>query len=156
MRIEYDITKNTALFEQLKALSVDQLMEAGRPAERYLMETCEREMRDSFVVNLGGVANSKQFGQCLGVLTENPRTRSDLGNMLAQRSRERGLRAMACVVYVEERMGNDNRYMVSLRSIGEHEDTTKISRLFGGGGHLNASGFNITKDEFNRQWKVTQ
>jgi nanoRNase/pAp phosphatase (c-di-AMP/oligoRNAs hydrolase) len=42
---------------------------------------------------------------------------------------------------------------VSLRSLGS-EDTTVISRRFGGGGHVNASSFNIEIDVY-ATWKRT-
>lgn len=48
--------------------------------------------------------------------------------------------------YKEEGLSED-KYKVSLRSIGK-EDTTIISAQFGGGGHLNASGFTISKKDF--------
>jgi nanoRNase/pAp phosphatase (c-di-AMP/oligoRNAs hydrolase) len=49
-------------------------------------------------------------------------------------------------------MKDQSRYKISLRSIGE-EDTTVISKSFGGGGHKNASGFTIDRNIFE-SWKV--
>lgn len=49
-------------------------------------------------------------------------------------------------------MRDETKLKCSLRSTGS-EDTTTISKAFGGGGHLNASSFVITASEFN-DWKA--
>ena len=45
----------------------------------------------------------------------------------------------------------DTSYKVSLRSI-EEEDTTVVSKRFGGGGHKNASSFMLAKEQW-AEWK---
>ena len=63
---------------------------------------------------------------------------------------QQGLSAAGAVVYEEAALG-DATFKVSLRSIGD-VDTTLISKYFNGGGHKNASSFNIDKVVFE-QWK---
>jgi nanoRNase/pAp phosphatase (c-di-AMP/oligoRNAs hydrolase) len=61
---------------------------------------------------------------------------------------------MAAVVYKESGMNAEvSTVKISLRSIGEGEDTTTISEAFGGGGHCNASAFLLEENEF-LSWKV--
>lgn len=45
-------------------------------------------------------------------------------------------------------MNDSSRIKVSVRSIGEAEDTTPISEAYGGGGHRNASSFICGVSEF--------
>ena len=47
----------------------------------------------------------------------------------------------------------ENLIKVSLRSIGNDEDTTPVSQAHGGGGHRNASSFLMPAREF-ASWKV--
>jgi nanoRNase/pAp phosphatase (c-di-AMP/oligoRNAs hydrolase) len=69
---------------------------------------------------------------------------------LALLSKEAGMRNMGLLAYKME--GLTDKYQVSLRSNGS-EDTTAISQLYGGGGHLNASGFSIAATELDN-WKI--
>lgn len=79
--------------------------------------------------------------------------RSELGNQLALVSKNKNFRAIAAVVYIEEEMADKTKYKVSLRSL-DNNDTTVISKEFGGGGHLAASSFAISIEEFEKNWKV--
>ena len=54
---------------------------------------------------------------------------------------------MGAVVYEEEALG-DSLFKVSLRSTGDL-DTTVVSKFYNGGGHKNASSFNILKTVFD-------
>lgn len=94
-----------------------------------------------------------QFGRCLGVITEHPELRSELGNLLADKSKKAGLRAIGLLAYQEAGMPDMTVYKVSLRSIGD-EDTTVISSAFGGGGHKNASSFLLPIVAFKDKWVV--
>jgi nanoRNase/pAp phosphatase (c-di-AMP/oligoRNAs hydrolase) len=78
--------------------------------------------------------------------------RSELGNQLADKSRNLNLRSIGAVVYKVPELNNDNMLKISLRSLNE-EDTTSISKEYGGGGHRNASSFLLSVTEFDR-WKV--
>ena len=109
--------------------------------------------------------------------------RSLLGNVLAARAKERKeraggggeegksgtgttMRAVGVVAYREPGMvkskpsssspsspGDEDLIKVSLRSIGEDEDTTPVSQAHGGGGHRNASSFLMPARDF-ASWKV--
>ncbi|OAE30733.1 hypothetical protein AXG93_402s1460 [Marchantia polymorpha subsp. ruderalis] len=62
-------------------------------------------------------------------------------------------RPIGAVIYVQPGYeGTETQFKVSLRSIGESADTTKISQAYGGGGHRNASSFLISREELER-WK---
>ena len=147
-KIEFDITKNPNLFQQLQDLNLEKLIEEGKIEEKRVQDIIDGYLPKAFPVKLGG-ANAN-FGTCLAVETSHATIKSELGNQLAQRSREKGLRSMAVILFCEEKL--PDRYIVSLRSL-DKEDTTEISKIYGGGGHLNASGFNIDKKSFD-SWRL--
>ena len=62
-----------------------------------------------------------------------------------------GRGAVGAVCYTEPALG-EGKIKVSLRSIGDF-DTTAISQQYGGGGHKNASSFNVDKAVFE-SWRV--
>ena len=66
---------------------------------------------------------------------------SDLGHELAELSGSYGLTYMW--------HGQRQRYECSLRSIGTF-DVSELAKVFGGGGHLNASGFTVDQKKFLR------
>lgn len=72
---------------------------------------------------------------------------------MAVLSKEAGMRAMGLLAYKME--GMEDKYQISLRSIGSNEDTTVISQVYGGGGHLNASGFSVSASELE-SWKINE
>ena len=111
------------------------------------------------------------FGRALAVevASEQAGLRSLLGNVLAARAKERkekkdgeNMRSVGIVAYREpgilknkgEKEGEQDLIKVSLRSIGEDEDTTPVSQAHGGGGHRNASSFLMPAREFARWKKV--
>jgi hypothetical protein len=107
-------------------------------------------LQGSFRVALGAAAGQAAgWGECLAVLVgpELGALRSQLGNELAAKSRDAGLRAMGVVAYTEEAVG-PGRVKLSLRSIGAGEDTTAVSGALGGGGHLNASSCIVDEPAF--------
>ena len=123
------------------------------------------------------------FGRALAVEVQPAQAglRSLLGNVLAARAKEQkekggggevtGLRSVGVVAYREPGMllksknpssssssspssdEGDHLIKISLRSIGEDEDTTPVSQAHGGGGHRNASSFLMPAKEF-ASWKV--
>jgi len=145
----YDFQKYPSLFEELLSLDSDLLIEAGEAHMNQQQQKIDFYLQEGFPISLGG--KDSNFGQCLAVVTEHPEFRSELGNQLARKSSEIGLRAMAAVVYIEPEMHDETKYKVSLRSLGE-EDTTVISGHFGGGGHRNASAFLLDVGIFE-SWK---
>jgi nanoRNase/pAp phosphatase (c-di-AMP/oligoRNAs hydrolase) len=73
---------------------------------------------------------------------------SRLGNLLAQKSQQAGLRGAAAIIYEEPKMSNaDSKYKISLRSL-QDEDVSVVAKQFGGGGHKNAASFIIEKKAF--------
>mgnify|MGYP001565300630 CR=1 FL=1 len=62
---------------------------------------------------------------------------SEVGNVLAERSRDAGAQPLAAVWY---RDGERGVFRVSLRSVGDF-DVSVIAKAHGGGGHRNAAGF---------------
>ena len=123
------------------------------------------------------------FGRALAVEVEPEQAglRSLLGNVLAARAKEikereggkeGGMRPVGLVAYREPGMTassqpspsssssssrpgdrGDLLVKISLRSIGEDEDTTPVSQAHGGGGHRNASSFLMPAREF-ATWRV--
>ena len=69
-----------------------------------------------------------------GLAVNTPTHISEVGNELAKKSGTYGL-----VWYFD---GSTQRAFCSLRSIGDY-DVSAIAKVFGGGGHKNAAGFNI-------------
>lgn len=69
-----------------------------------------------------------------GLAVNTPTHISEVGNELAKKSGTYGL-----VWYFD---GSQQRAMCSLRSIGDY-DVSAIAKVFGGGGHKNAAGFQI-------------
>ncbi|PNT69245.1 hypothetical protein BRADI_3g51940v3 [Brachypodium distachyon] len=96
-------------------------------------------------------ANGKLFDQAVNADAIS-KLRSELGNQLANKSRNLNLRGIGAVVYNVPELNNDQMLKISLRSL-EQEDTTSISQEYGGGGHRNASSFLLSVTEFER-WKV--
>jgi hypothetical protein len=153
-QFEFDVSKNPGIFEQLLTLDPDDVIAAGRADLRRQQEIVEDALKTAFIVNLGGPGHN--WGQALAVEVpaDVASLRSQLGNALAGHASSRGLRAMGLVAYREAEMAPDSEDIkVSLRSVGETEDTTVISSLYGGGGHLNASAFLLKAEEFQR-WKA--
>merc|ERR1712107_185731 len=105
----------------------------------------------AFEMRIGGVESG--FGSCFAVWGDGlQHLRSEIGNRLAKRSSEAGLRGISCVAYVEEAMGAADKIKLSFRGIGA-EDTTPITKHFGGGGHAKASSCVVPLEEFE-SWRV--
>lgn len=132
------------------ALDPEVLIKRGKVSLQEKQKLIDLTLDRSFVVSLG----QGKFGQCLAVRADAvANLRSELGNQLAAKSRDQGLRAIGAVVYVEEAMNDASMFKISLRSLGSTEDTTEISQVYGGGGHRNASSFLLSVQSFER-WKA--
>lgn len=151
LNYNFDATANAQLFDELLALNLDTLREIGTRQLHTTAAIVKNELSKSFEVLLGGGSLPFAVPKCLAVLTEEKQLRSEIGNELAQKSAAAGLAPMGVVAYVESALGNDSMLKVSLRSIGDL-DTTPISLHYHGGGHQNASSFNISKSQFTR-WR---
>lgn len=154
--LEFDATKNDnqKLFDQLLSIDPIDMINRGRPILKHRQQRIDDAIRCALVVQLGGrrLSNSrKALAVIAGDDTELASYRSELGNQLAEESEKRGHAPVGVIAYKEIGMKQENCLKVSLRSLRE-EDTTVISTLYGGGGHRNASGFVIDKEEFERSW----
>lgn len=150
MGIEFDANQNRGVWDQLLSLSPDRVMAKGYEAlaeqERQIRTACA----SAIVLQLGGAhGQAAGWGTCLGVRADGlAHLRSQLGNRLAELSRDRGLRAVGVVAYEEPAVeGPRGLIKVSVRSKGE-EDTTVISQHYGGGGHKNASSCMVPLTEW--------
>lgn len=151
MGIEFSALANARVFDQLLDLNAEELICKGKESLKAKQAAIDDVLKTSFAVDLG----RGRYGQCLAVHADSvAHLRSELGNQLAARSLENGLRPIGAVIYVQGGFeGSEGQYKVSLRSMGENADTTEISQAYGGGGHRNASGFMISREELEL-WKV--
>lgn len=149
LNIEYDPKLNPSLFEQLRALDLNSIISQGLESLSHKQRLINQALEHSYEIALGGGT----YGHCLAVNANSiPGLRSELGHQLANKSRGMELRGIGAVVYRVPELENDNMLKISLRSV-EKEDTTPVSKEFGGGGHGNASSFMLSTSEFDR-WKV--
>lgn len=145
---------NGAIFARLRALDVNAVIELGRQVAAANEAVFAANLAAVFEVEIpiaaadGGAATSFRT---LAVRTERGDLRSELGNRLAALSASRGLAAAGIVVYVDAGLP-DGVLKCSARSIGD-VDTTSVSRAYGGGGHKNASSFNVAAAALD-QWRV--
>jgi len=156
--LNLDVRSNPQIFDQLLAISPSKLIEQGTVELARQNKLIASAIKRAHVVDLGGKkGKAAGWGQALAVFVDGElvRIRSQLGNVLAAESGTRGLRPMAAVVYKEPGMDAEKSIVkVSLRSIGEEEDTTLISQAYNGGGHKNASAFLLDETELE-SWKTT-
>ncbi|KAK4525962.1 hypothetical protein GAYE_SCF18G3871 [Galdieria yellowstonensis] len=141
--IEYDAVRNPQVFQEIMGLRVVDLVRVGKLVAEENERKIQRELENAFLIE---PFPGQKF---LAVFVDEDvaQLRSQLGNALADKSRNSSFLPVAAVVYYVQ-----DKLKVSLRSIGEW-DTTKISEYFGGGGHRNASAFLISMDTF-QSWKV--
>ncbi|KAG2664872.1 hypothetical protein I3760_16G102600 [Carya illinoinensis] len=149
--IEYDVQLNPSLFQQLLSLDLESLINQGMVGLSHKQKLIDEALIHSYEIALGG----GRFGYCLAVDADSiSELRSELGHQLATKSSNQKLRGIGAVVYRVPELENDQLLKISLRSL-DCEDTTPISKEFGGGGHRNASSFMLSSTEFER-WKVCQ
>lgn len=143
-----------ALWAALAALTTDFLKSAGVEELRAQDAAVAADVAAAaplvVPVGPGGAdgAGARAGLRCLGVLTATPQYRSAAGNAVAAAARARGLAAAAAVACDEPGLARgpagEAMVKVSLRSIGD-VDTTPLARSYGGGGHANASSFNVAR-----------
>lgn len=143
-KIEFDFNRNPNLFNQLRSLDLQSVIEQGVSSSSEKQRRIDEALSESFEIEIGGEV------KCLAARADEiQELRSDLGHQLACKGGEMGMMRMGAVVY---KVVDDGRVKVSLRGDGE-VDTAVISERFGGGGHRNASSFMVSADEFER-WKI--
>lgn len=147
----FDAVANPRLWEELGAIGFESMRLAGLQQLAATEVAVAAELRGARRIVLE--RESKEFAvECLAVITERKSLRSEIGNALASHSAELGLAPIGVVAYVESSLNNDDLLKVSMRSIGD-TDTSAIAKRHGGGGHANASSFNLQKKKFN-QWLI--
>ncbi|KVI07732.1 hypothetical protein Ccrd_013921 [Cynara cardunculus var. scolymus] len=132
MNIDFNVTLNLSLFQQLLSLDLEHVINQGMLSLSPKQDLIDEVLEQSYEIVLDGGAS----GHCLAV---NADSVSDL-------------RSIGAVVYRVPELENDQILKISLRSIGS-EDTTSISQKHRGGGHRNASSFMLNCQEFEK-WKV--
>ncbi|XP_030499423.2 uncharacterized protein LOC115714806 isoform X1 [Cannabis sativa] len=151
LNIEFNVGLNPSLFDQLLGLDLEEVISKGMKSLLEKQRLIDEALSKSFEIALGG----GRFGHCLAVCADSiAELRSELGHQLATKSHNLNLRGIGAIVYRIPELENDQLLKISLRSV-ETEDTTLISQEFRGGGHLNASSFMLSWEEFN-QWKVSK
>ncbi|CAL9159747.1 unnamed protein product [Musa hybrid cultivar] len=149
MNIEYNVNVNSAVFDQLLALDPEHVIGVGKQTLTHKQRLINEVLQQSYKIRLG----NGLFGQCLaGNADHISDLRSELGNQLAIKSQNLGLRGIGAVVYKVPELNTDHMLKISLRSV-DSEDTTPISKNYGGGGHQNASSFMLNCAEFEN-WKL--
>ncbi|KAJ3706855.1 hypothetical protein LUZ61_010560 [Rhynchospora tenuis] len=149
LNFEFNVNFNPLLFNQLLDLDPDRVISLGQDSLAHKQKLIDECLDKSYEISLG----SGQFGHCLAVEADSiSNLRSELGNQLAEKSRNLNLRGIGAVVYKVPELKNNEILKISLRSL-DSEDTTPISQEYGGGGHRNASSFMLTVSDFEK-WKV--
>ncbi|THU65746.1 hypothetical protein C4D60_Mb05t06890 [Musa balbisiana] len=158
MNIEYNVNVNSAVFDELLALDPEHVIGVGKQTLTHKQSLINEVLQRSYKIRLG----NGLFGQCLaGNADHISDLRSELGNQLAIKSQNLGLRGIGAVVYKVPELYTDHMLKISLRSV-DSEDTTPISKAalflctvlnYGGGGHQNASSFMLNCAEFEN-WKL--
>lgn len=150
MHLDMDAEKNPGIFNTLLYLDLASLLKTGRSVHVQQQMEVASAVQSAFVVYLGG--KGSPWGRCLAVEGgQFSRLRSEIGNRLASRSKEKGMRGIGLVAYLDPNC-RPSVIKLSLRSIDE-EDTTAITVSFGGGGHRGASSCCIDLEMF-LQWKA--
>ena len=104
LKLEYDASKNPAIFDQLLAQTPQGLIALGKPILAEQQRLVAEAVAQAFSVSLGGAEGAGHgWGRCLAVRVGDQLAslRSQLGNALAEESQRQGLRPMAVVVYIE-------------------------------------------------------
>lgn len=149
-KIDLDFSSNPDLFQELLDLDTVEVIKLGKDNMEKEKVIIDDELSRSYKIDIGGTEKSKDFGQCLAVVTQYPQYRSELGNLLAQKSQAHNLKPIGIISFADKELP-ENQLKISLRSLG-NEDTTIISKYYNGGGHANASSFIIEKSIYEK-WK---
>ncbi|XP_076951780.1 uncharacterized protein LOC143625285 [Bidens hawaiensis] len=147
LNIEFSVTLNPSLFQQLLSLDAEHVIGQGIGSLSQKQALINEVLDQSYEIVLDDGSH------CLAVNGDSvSNLRSELGHQLAEKSRNQNLRGIGAVVYRVPELKDDQVLKISLRSV-DNEDTTSISQKHGGGGHQNASAFMLRCQEFEK-WKV--
>jgi nanoRNase/pAp phosphatase (c-di-AMP/oligoRNAs hydrolase) len=147
LQLDFDARNdNGSIFQKLRLLTVAEMVEKGKQISAANELIYAAELATAFEIQI-----PQHSFRTLAIVTQHSGLRSELGNRLASLSLSKGFAAAGAVVYTEKNLP-ESVCKVSLRSIGD-VDTTPISISFGGGGHKNASSFNVDMSVFE-SWKL--
>jgi hypothetical protein len=152
LALELSAITNPEIFEALMALDPAAVIASGNAELEKQRVAIDSDLEAASEYCIPGPGSTEL--RALAVVTRWPQYRSELGNRLASKSLASGLAPVGVVVYEEAGLGSEKAttWKVSLRSLDTY-DTTPFSRLYGGGGHANASSFLMEKAVFD-QWHV--
>ncbi len=119
-------------FHQFERLKLNHLITTGRIQVAQFSKMVKRLANNAHVIELNGFKGLAVNAPSLFA--------SELGNILAKESKTFGM------IYHFD--GKKKQWIVGLRSVG-HFDVSQLATQFGGGGHVNASGFSIALGEIN-------
>ena len=144
--LELDFNKNPSIFSTLLSLKTEDLISHGNLLIEQRAAAIAEVVKGRFVMSFSGMHDGEKADSFTfyGVESNNYKILSDVGHALSTISKESGMDPVGCVC-----QEIDGRMKLSLRSAGDF-DTTVLSRRFGGGGHRNASGFVVTKEEYQK------
>lgn len=134
--LSYDFNKEPELFDIMSHLNIDLLIYLGKKELKKQHEYNEKALNSSFTITLGSLEC------CVYEATQFTSGVSTLGNLLANKS-------LSKVGIVVHPIDDGTRIKMYIRSIGS-VDTTQIAKMYGGGGHLNASGCVMSLTEWNQ------
>lgn len=120
-------------FTDFHKFTAQDLIDAGYTIETYQSQLIETILANSYLTTFG-IGGQTQYS----VATVNsPVLQSELGNLLLQKYPD-------CDFSYVYREDQENTY-ISLRSEDSKVDVSIIAKVFGGGGHRNASGFTFKR-----------
>lgn len=134
---------------KLKAKAQYSLDDGWSCTEQILLDNRKKEI-ETYIKqkNSSLISYFIEAANCYVGVTFADRFVSELGNRLCELHPE-----LDCIAVVNMSSG-----IVSLRSVREDTDVSEIAKIFGGGGHIHASGFtfkkNLTKDTITKIFEV--
>lgn len=106
------------------------------------------EQRNSSIARLISKKHRIQFGTSTGLAVNGPPEFSnELGHELAKESKSFG------ATYQYD--GESKKWWFAIRSTGDY-DVSIIAKLYGGGGHKNAAGFSLSREQFEAIFATTE
>jgi len=152
LKIDYNFMTNPKVFTQLIEFDIDSTIELGIQATAKREEELKEMLQHTFTIQLKDVDGV--IHNCLAAESTGYEYASELGHRLCSLATAKGFIEMGVVVMIQTKSPLERTVKVCLRSLHSEEknphgvDTTRFSKVHGGGGHKGASGFMITPKEF--------
>lgn len=132
------VDPNFYSISQLVASGIDSIVYIGKAFEKYLNSKLEKISRSNAKPISVSINGQNYKGMIINSFLD---IASDLGNYLIHKCK-----VDAAFIYT---IKNNDDVQFSVRSIS-HLDSSVISRKFGGGGHVNASGFTVNLETLQK------